>query len=97
MGVDTRVSGCAGEVLAVSVGDMFSCLGVSEPLGKTEVNDVDEVLLLANADQEIVRLDVSVQKVSRVDKLKSLEHLVGQHQHCLQREAALAVVEQVFQ
>lgn len=52
---------------------MLSRLGVSEPLGKTKVNHIDIVLLLANSNQEVVRLDVSVKEVATVDKLNSLE------------------------
>lgn len=52
---------------------MLSRLGVSEPLGKTKVNHIDIVLLLANSNQEVVRLDVSVEEVATVDKLNSLE------------------------
>ena len=51
---------------------MLSSLWISESLGQTKVNDVDVVLLLADTDQEIVRLDVSVQEVSRVNKFNPL-------------------------
>ena len=62
---------------------MVSALGVSIALGKSEVDDVDDVLLAADADQKVVRLDVSVDEVSGVDKLNSLEELFCQHQHGL--------------
>lgn len=52
---------------------MLSRLGVSESFGKTKVNHIDIVLLLANANQKVVRLDVSVKEVATVDKLNSLE------------------------
>ena len=52
---------------------MLSRLGVSESFGKTKVNHIDIVLLLTNANQEVVRLDVSVKEVATVDKLNSLE------------------------
>ena len=52
---------------------MLSRLGVSEPFGKTKVNHIDIVLLLTNANQEVVRLDVSMKEVATVDKLNSLE------------------------
>jgi len=48
-------------------------LGVPEPLGEAEVDYVDVVLLLANADEEVVGLDVSVQEVPRVDEFNALE------------------------
>jgi len=39
---------------------MLASLRVAEALGKAEVDDIDVVLLLADSDQEVVRLDVSV-------------------------------------
>lgn len=90
---------------------MFPCFRVSEALGKTEIDDVDVVLLFANTDQEVIRLYVSMQEVARVYEFYSLKlktrikgsrnrkikyHLVSKHEHSLKGELALAVVEQVF-
>lgn len=52
---------------------MFASLGVSESLGKTEIDDVDVVLLLPDTDKEVIRLNVSVKEVSGVHELDSLE------------------------
>ena len=43
---------------------MFASLRVAEPLGQTEVNNVYIVLLLADADEEVVRLDITMEEVS---------------------------------
>lgn len=75
---------------------MLSSSWLSVPLGKTEVDHINVVLLLANSDEEVVRLDVSVQKVPAVNVLNSLNHLVCQHEDCLEAELSLAVVKQVF-
>ena len=72
---------------------MLASLGVAEPLRQTEINNVYVVLLLADADEEVVRLDITMEEVPRMDKLNSLEHLIGQHKHCFKGEFALAVVE----
>lgn len=40
---------------------------VTEFLGQTEVDDVDEVAFLGEAHQEIVGLDVTMDEVLRVD------------------------------
>lgn len=55
------------------------------------------MLLFANSDQEVVWFDVSVQEMPRVDELYPLQHLVGQHEHRLEAELSLAVIEQVFE
>lgn len=43
------------------------CLGVSILLGQSKVNDIDLVASLSNAHEEVVWLDVSVDKVARVN------------------------------
>ena len=53
--------------------------------------------MTSNTHEEIVGLDVSVDKVFRMDVLDAAYHLVGQHQHRLHREATRTKVKQVFQ
>ena len=72
MCVHRRVTSCACQVFSIAVRDMLSCFGVPEPLGKTKINYVNIVLFLPNANQKVVRLDVSVEKVPRVDELDAL-------------------------
>jgi len=64
MCVHRGIAGCSGQVLSISVRDVLTGLRVAETLGQAEINDVDIVLFFANADQEIVRLDVTVEKVT---------------------------------
>jgi hypothetical protein len=54
---------------------MLSSFGVSESLGKSEINDIDVVLFLADPNQEVVRLNVSVEEVARVNEFYSLQLL----------------------
>ena len=63
MSVHRGISGGTGQILSVSVRDMLSCFRVSEPLGQSEINDVNEMLFLTDTDQKIVWLDISVQKM----------------------------------
>ena len=72
---------------------MLASLRVAEPLSQTEINNVYVVLLLADSNQEVVWLNITMEEVPRMDKLNSLEHLIGQHKHCFKGEFALAVVE----
>ena len=73
MGVYTGIPCCASQVLTISVGDVLSCLGVSETFGEAKVDYVHVVLLLANSNQKVVWLDVSVEEVARVYELNSLK------------------------
>ena len=52
---------------------MLASLGVSEALGQPEVDHVDVMLLFANADEEVVRFDVSVQEMARVHEFNTLQ------------------------
>ena len=52
---------------------MLTSLGVSESFGKTEINHIDVVLLLSNADEEIVWLNVPMKEVTGVNKLNPLK------------------------
>jgi hypothetical protein len=42
---------------------MLSCFGISETLGQSEIDDVDEMLLFADTDQEVIWLYISMQEV----------------------------------
>ena len=93
MRVDGGIARSSSQILAIAVRDMLASLRVSEPLGQTEINNVYVVLLLADSNQEVVWLNITMEEVPRMDKLNSLEHLIGQHKHCFKGEFALAVVE----
>ena len=69
MCVDGGVPRRAGKVLLVPVRYMYVSLGVAVLLGQPKVDDVDEVALLAEAHQEVVGLDVSVDEVLGVNVL----------------------------
>ncbi len=70
--VDTCIPGSTSQILAVPVGDVLASLGVSEPLCQPEIDDIHVVLLLSDSDEEVVRLDISMQEVPRMDKFYSL-------------------------
>ena len=69
--VDGGVAGRACQVLVLAVGDVLVGARVAVLLGQAEVDYVHEVALLGQAHQEVVRLDVAVDEVLRVDVLDS--------------------------
>lgn len=97
MGVDRRVTSSTSEVLVLTVGDVEMCLGVTVLLCETEIDDVDLVAALSDAHQEVVWLDVTVDEVARVDVLYARDQLVGEQQHSLEAELAIAEVEQILE
>lgn len=95
--VNGGVTGSSSQVLVLSVGNVEVRLGVAVLLGEAEVDDIDLVATLADAHQEVVRLDVTVDERLGVDVLDARDELVGQQENGLERELAVAEVEQVLQ
>jgi hypothetical protein len=75
---------------------VLACLGVSEALSEAEIDNINVVLFFADTNQEVIGLDITVKEVARVHKLDSLEHLVSEHEDCLERELALAVIKEIL-
>ena len=73
MSVNRGVSSGTCEVLSITVGDVLAGLGVPETFGEAEIDDVHVMLLLPDADEEVVWLDVTVEEVTGVHELDSLE------------------------
>lgn len=67
------VAGSAGQVLVFAVGDVLVRARVTIFLSQAEVDDVDQVSLLAQSHQEVVRLHVSVDEVLGVDVLDAAD------------------------
>jgi len=96
MGIDRSVPSGTSQVLVLPVGDMQVSLGVSVLLGETEINDIDLIASLSNTHEEIVGLDISVDKVSRVNVFDSRDELVGEEKDSLEGEFSVTEVEQVL-
>jgi hypothetical protein len=94
--VDTGVTGSTSQVLVLSVRDVEVSLGIAVLLGQTKVDDIDLVAALANAHEEVVGLDIAVDEGLGVNVLDAGDELVGKEQDGLQRELAVAKVEEVL-
>ena len=97
MRVDGRVTSGTRQVLVLTVRDVEVRLRIPVLLRQTEVDDVDLVAPLANPHQEVVRLDITVDEALGVDVLDAGDELVGEEQHGLEGELAVAEVEEVFE
>ena len=97
MSINRGISGSAGKVLVLSVGNVEVGLGVTVLLGETKVDDVDLIAAFANAHQEVVGLDITMNEGLGVDVLDARDELVGQEQDGLERELPVAEVEEVLQ
>jgi hypothetical protein len=97
VGVDGGIAGGTSQVLVLAVRDVEVSLGVTVLLSESEINNVDLVASLANAHEEVVRLDVTVDEGFGVDVFDAGDELVCQEEDGLQREFAVAEVEEVLQ
>lgn len=76
MSADAGVARGAGQALVLAIIDVLVRLHVAVLLRETKVDDEDLIRLAPRrANEEIVRLDVPVDKVLRVDILQSADHL----------------------
>lgn len=97
MSVDTGITGGTSQVLVLSVRDVEVSLGITVLLGQTKVDDIDLVAALTNAHEEVVGLDVTVDERLGVDVLNAGDELVGEEEHSLQGELAVAEVEEILE
>lgn len=78
MSVDASVASSTSQVLVLTVWDVKMGFRVTILLGETEIDHIDLVPALSNAHQEIVWLDVTVNKRFGVDVLDAGDELIGQ-------------------
>jgi len=96
MGIDRSVPSGTSQVLVLPVWNVEMSLGVSVLLGETEINDIDLIASLSDTHEEIVGLDISVNKVSRVNVLDSRNELIGEEKDSLEGELSITEVEQIL-
>mmetsp|Transcript_98889 Transcript_98889/g.189798 ORF Transcript_98889/g.189798 Transcript_98889/m.189798 type:complete len:229 (-) Transcript_98889:400-1086(-) len=83
MCVHAGISSCACEIFALSVGDVLLRLWVTVLLCEPKVNDVHLVGLLAQTNEEVVRLDIPVDEILGVHILNTIDHLICKHENSL--------------
>ena len=97
MGGDGGISSGTGQVLAIFIGDVLTG-AILVALGKTEVDNIDLVTSrLSSANQEVVRLHITMDNSLGVDLLEMVHELDGDEEDSLDIELALAGLEQVFE
>ena len=97
MSVDAGIAGRASKVLVLTVWDVEMSLGVTVFLGQPKINHVDLVATLADAHQEVVRFDITVDEGLGMDVFDAGDQLIGQKKDSLQGELAVAKVEKILQ
>jgi hypothetical protein len=95
--VDGGIASSSSQVLVLTIWDVEVRLGVPVLLGQPEIDHVDLVAALSYPHKKVVGLDVAVDEGLGVDVLDSRDELIGEQQHGLEGELAVAEVEEVFE
>lgn len=66
-------------------------------LWETQIRHINLISMLPHTQQEVLRLDVTMDDALGMDVFETVKELIGEHQHGLEREFAAAVVEKIFQ
>jgi hypothetical protein len=90
--VDGGVPGGSSQVLSLSVGNVLA-VSLDIPLGEPKIKKEHFVASFVVAHAEVIRFDISVDEVPVVDVLDPGDHLVDQHQDCLQGELPESVLK----
>jgi hypothetical protein len=72
-------------------------LWVTVLLGETEIDNVDLIATLANAHEEVVGLDITVDERLGMNVLDAGNQLIGEEKDGLEGELPVAEVEEIFQ
>ena len=76
---------------------MLSGLRTFITLGETQVNNMHEILFLADSNQEVFWLYISMNKIFRMHRLNPCNHLLSEIDNGLNLEFLLAKIEQVLE
>ena len=97
MGINGSITSSTRQVLVLPIWDVEMGLRVTVLLGQTKINDIDLVAALADAHEEVVRLDITVDEGLGVDVFNAGNELIGEQKNCLQGELAVAKVKEILQ
>jgi hypothetical protein len=97
MRVDASIPGGTSQVFVLTVRNVEVSLRVTVFLSQTKIDDVDLVATLSDAHKEVIRLYITMDEGLGVDVFDPGDELIGKEENSLQRELAVAKVEEIFQ
>ena len=92
MGVDGGIAGSSSQVFPLPVGNMLA-VSLNVALGQSEVDQEYFMGGFIESHTKIFRFDVPVNEVPVVDVLYPADHLIDEHEHCLEGKLAEGVLE----
>jgi hypothetical protein len=92
----TSIPCSTSQILILAVRNMLMCLRITVLLTKTVINYENNIRFPPQPNQVIVRFDITMDVTLWMHELNTLNHLISNHNHSLQREFPVAQVEQIF-
>ena len=93
VGVDRCITGRSGKILVLAVRNVLVGTGIAVLLGQPKVDNVNDRLALAQPNQKIIRLDITMNKGLGVHILQTTQQLIRQHQHRLELKPTSTIIE----
>jgi len=97
VGIDASVASSACQILVLTVRNVEVRLWVAVLLGQSEIDDVNLVTTFADAHEEVVRLDVTMDEGLCMDVFDAGDELIGKQENRLESEATVAEVEEILE
>jgi hypothetical protein len=95
--INGGITRCSSKRSAFALGDVLKGTGVPIPLGKSEINAVDEISAAASTiGDKVGRFDITMDKVTGVHELNTLQHLISNHEDGFEGESTATFVELIL-
>mmetsp|Transcript_8493 Transcript_8493/g.13187 ORF Transcript_8493/g.13187 Transcript_8493/m.13187 type:complete len:256 (+) Transcript_8493:137-904(+) len=98
MVINGSITRCTGKRSTFTLRNVLKGTGVPIPLGKSEINAVDEISAAASSiGDEVSWLNITMDKVAGVHELHTLQHLIRNHEDSFEGESTAAFVELILE
>ena len=83
--------------MTFEVREMLERIGVPISSCQTEIDDVHEVSAISDSHKKVVRFQISVDNAFAMAIFHGLDDLRSEHQHCLEREFSVTLLEKCLE
>lgn len=95
--VDAGITSGTGQVFVLAVGNVKVRLWVAVLFGEAKIDDIDLIATFADAHEEVVRLDITVDEGLCMDVFDTGDELISKQENRLESEATIAEVEEILE
>ena len=95
--IDASIASSTSQILILAVRNVEVRLWVAVLLGQAKIDNVDLVTAFADAHEEVVGLDVTVNKRLCMNVFDARNELIGKQENSLEGKATIAEVEEILE